>query len=132
MAGSMTTTAKLERFMGAWFRADLEALVGFLADDCLFEASVGPEPGATYVGRADVRRGFARVLGLDPETGRGSPAPTQEREAFVFVAGDRGHAEWSYSQVGSDGVSRRVHGCDIFEFDGDKISRKSAFRKVPE
>lgn len=38
----------LDAFAGAWNRHDVDALMGFMTDDCVFEASAGPEAcGAT-------------------------------------------------------------------------------------
>ena len=42
----------------------------------------------------------------------------------MFVAGDRGAAEWTF--VSGD---LRVRGADLFEFEGDLIRVKNAFRK---
>ena len=53
-------------------------------------------------------------------------APMNEPVTFAsaFVAGDRGASEWTFV---SGGVS--VRGCDLFEFEGEKIRVKNAFRK---
>jgi hypothetical protein len=42
----------------------------------------------------------------------------------------RGVAEWSFYENTPDGTGRLIRGCDIFEFAGDKIRKKDAFRKV--
>ena len=52
----------VKEFSDAWGRADLEALMPHLADDFVFCASVGPEPGATYVGKEAAREGFRRMF----------------------------------------------------------------------
>lgn len=70
-----------------WTAGDLDALMSLMTDDCVYHASVGPEPGTTYHGRAEVRRGFAELLRYD----RG-----RERHGEVaFVHGDVGVAQWS-------------------------------------
>lgn len=38
-----------------------------MTDDCIYGASVGPEPGTTYVGQEDVTRGFEQMLKHDSE-----------------------------------------------------------------
>lgn len=93
-----------------------------LTDDCIYHASVGPEPGSTYRGKDEVRHGFATVLAYDRR---------RERHAgHVFIHGDVGVAEWSFAETMPDGTRRVIRGCDIFEFAADKIRKKDAFRKV--
>jgi ketosteroid isomerase-like protein len=115
------TVERLEEFGRAWARGDVPTLMTFMTEDCIYKASVGPEPGRTYVGYEAVRRGFEAMLahdsGHEPLTGR------------CFVAGNMGVAEWGYAYKRS-GHRIEVRGCDIFEFAGDKIRRKDAFRKT--
>jgi rhodanese-related sulfurtransferase len=47
----------------------------------------------------------------------------------VVVAGDRGFAEWSFTETTTDG-GRRIIRCDLFEFRDGRISRKDAYRKL--
>lgn len=119
-SGTMTLE-RLEQFGAAWAQGDLDALMSFVADDCVYHASVGPEPGTTYEGRDAVRRGFAAMLSYD----RGR----ERHGGNVAVTGDRGMAEWSFIERGN---GRTIRGCDLFEFAGDQIRRKDAFRKVAD
>jgi rhodanese-related sulfurtransferase/ketosteroid isomerase-like protein len=96
--------------------------MGFVTDDCVYLASVGPEPGATYRGREEVRRGFAAMLAYDH--GR------ERRAGVVVLAGDRGFAEWSFTETTTDDGGRIIRGCDLFEFRDGRISRKDAYRKL--
>lgn len=50
------TTARLAAFSAAWAAKDIDALMTFMTDDCVYAASVGPEPGKTFVGKEAVRR----------------------------------------------------------------------------
>lgn len=113
------TVARLAAFCGAWSRGDVDALMTFMTDDCIYQASVGPEPGRTYRGAMEVRAGFREMLAHDSDA--------EGRDGRCVVAGDLGFAEWScvYREKGLE-----VRGCDIFEFVGDRIRRKDAFRKV--
>jgi hypothetical protein len=115
------TVERLAAFGEAWARHDLETLMSFITDDCVYSASVGPEPGATYTGRDDVCRGFRVMLSHD----EGWTAEAGE----VFVAGDRGVATWAFTRVVEDRTVR-VRGCDVFTFRGDRIARKDAYRKL--
>src|SRR3954470_10729855 len=115
------TVERLEEFRAAWARSDLDGLMALMADDCVYRASVGPEPGEEFVGRGAVREGFARMLAHDGgKEGRNGPC---------FVYGNRGVAHWSYVYFEGD---RRIEvcGCDLFDFAGDKIRVKDAFRKT--
>ena len=53
------TVADLQAFAEAWNRHDAEGLMSFMTDDCVFEASAGPDDcGTRYVGRQAVQAGF--------------------------------------------------------------------------
>lgn len=116
------TLGRLAEFGAAWRDGDLDRLMEFMADDCVFHASVGPEPGMTFRGQAEVRRGFALMLAYD--------AQFESQGGTAFIAGDRGASRWSYVRTDEDGRVHRVDGCDLFEFDGDRIRVKDAYRKV--
>jgi ketosteroid isomerase-like protein len=122
MTSRTMTTERLRQFGAAWARGDLDALMGFVTDDCIYLASVGPEPGTTYRGREEVRRGFAAMLAYDRR---------RERHAGTVVAtGDTGFAEWSFTETTPDGGRRLIRGCDLFQFRDGQISKKDAYRKV--
>jgi ketosteroid isomerase-like protein len=55
----MVDIATLEAFAEAWNRHDVDALIVFMADDCVFHAGAGPGKfGRSFVGRAAVHEGF--------------------------------------------------------------------------
>jgi len=57
------TVEMLQAFADAWNRHDPEALMSFMSDDCVFEASAGPEvAGTRYVGREAVKAGYLEVF----------------------------------------------------------------------
>ena len=112
------TSERLDAFMDAWNAHDVEGIVGFFADDCEFHASVGPElMGASYAGRDEIRKGVTAFFERFPD-GR-------FEDASAWVAGDRGASEWTFVSGGA-----AVRGCDLFEFEGDRIRVKNAFRKI--
>lgn len=117
------TPEVLAAFSDAWTRRDLEALMSHVTDDCVYSASVGPEPGRTWTGREQVREGFALMLAFD--TGQ-----ERHEEGPPLIAGSRGAATWSFTGSGPDGAVQVTRGCDIYEFRGGRIARKDAFRKV--
>lgn len=116
----LMTQARLEAFNEAWSRGDIPALMSFMTEDCIYQASVGPEPGRTFRGRDAVEAGYREMLAHD--------AGGESRGGRCLVMGDIGIAEWCYVYT-IDGARTEVRGCDIFEFVGDKIRRKDAFRK---
>lgn len=116
------TLQQLTAFSDAWTARDVDTLMSFMSEDCVYSASVGPEPGRTYTGREEVRAGFVEMLAHD--TGR------ERRGGAAYVFGDRGVGLWSFLEHDDDGTEREIKGCDVFEFDGDKIRRKDAYRKT--
>jgi ketosteroid isomerase-like protein len=111
----------LVKFGEAWSGKNLDALMTLVTDDCTYAASVGPEPGETFIGRDAVRAGFAALLAYD--------AGGESREGRIAILGEFGLAEWAYELRDASGRTIVVRGCDIFEFTGTLIRRKDAFRK---
>jgi ketosteroid isomerase-like protein len=116
------TVERLTRFNQAWADGDVEQLMTYMTEDCVYSASVGPEPGETFIGPDEVRRGFEEMLAHD--------ADGEGRTGRVWVAGDVGVAEWSYVFTREDGREYEVPGCDLFHFRGDRIAVKDAYRKT--
>ena len=119
--GKAMTVERLREFSTAWSRADVDTLMSMMTDDCVYMASVGPEPGKIYRGPEEVRRGFEELLAYDREA--------RNDVGRMMVTGDIGVAEWSYEYHG-DGREYTIAGIDLFEFRGDKIRVKNAFRKT--
>jgi steroid delta-isomerase-like uncharacterized protein len=116
------TVQELQAFADAWNRHDVDALMTFMSQDCVFETSVGPSAAGTrYAGREAVRAGFAAVFKMFPDAHWGN--------AKHFVQGDRGVSEWVFTGTTADGKRVEVHGCDLFTFQGGKIAVKNSYRK---
>ena len=112
----------LQAFADAWNRHDVNDLMSFMTQDCVFQSSAGPDIcGARYVGSEAVRAGFAEVWAVFPDAHWGN--------ARHFVTEDRGVSEWTFTGTRSDGSRVEVHGCDLFTFEGDKIALKDSYRK---
>ena len=60
----MLTLSELQAFFDkGWNAHDLDVLMSFMADDCVFETAGGPEAcGTRHTGRERVRAGFAQVF----------------------------------------------------------------------
>ena len=118
----MVTVEDLQAFADAWNRHDVDAIMAFMTDECVFEASAGPEvAGARYVGREAVRKAFADVWANFPDAHWGG--------ARHFVCGERGVSEWTFTGTRADGARFEVHGCDLFTFENGKIAVKNSYRK---
>jgi steroid delta-isomerase-like uncharacterized protein len=120
--GDEVTPQWLQAFADAWNRHDIDALMSFMAEDCAFEASAGPDVcGRRFEGRDAVRAAFAEVWATYPDAHWGN--------ARHFVCGDRGVSEWIFTGTHLDGARTEVHGCDLFHFRGGKIALKNSYRK---
>jgi len=119
---SEVSTATLQAFADAWNRHDVDALMSFMTDDCVFETSAGSDVcGTRYVGRASVRAAFADVWATFPDAHWGN--------AHHFVCADRGVSEWTFTGTRADGTRVEVHGCDLFTFRDGRIHVKNSYRK---
>jgi ketosteroid isomerase-like protein len=115
----------LEAFSRAWSAKDLDAVMQTMADDCVFRSSVGPDPGTTFSGRDEVRRGFALFIG--PDSGPGAETVSEER----IVNGNFAVTRWTLRLPGADDATPDVRGCDVFEFENGRIKVKDTYRKIP-
>jgi len=119
---NVVTVSDLQAFADAWNRHDIDAIMDFMAHDCVFEASAGPDVcGTRYVGREAVRAGFTDVWATF--------ADAQWLTPRHFVCGDRGVSEWTFAGTRADGSRVEVHGCDLFTFAGGKIALKNSYGK---
>jgi hypothetical protein len=114
------TDERLLEALEAWNRQDPDLVLSYMTADCTYHASFGPELfGKTYVGSAKVREGLVTFFESYPG---GEFVGTE-----VWVNGEHGSAEWTFV---APSVGVEVRGCDLFEFDGDLIKTKNAFRKA--
>ena len=129
--GPSMTEKRLRAFEGAWARADLEGLADFISDDCVYSASLGEEPGTTYVGKEEVMCGFAELIDYERSLADAASLPEGPTpESSLWVHGHRAFSHWFYPEVQPDGTTAYVRGFDCFEFDGRLIRRKDAFIKA--
>lgn len=113
----------LEQFAAAWNRHDVDELMTFMTEDCVYVSPAGAEPfGTRYEGAAAVKGEFARILSrlADAHWGEGKH----------FVSGDRGLSEWRLTATLADGKHMDVTGCDVFQFRGGKIAKKDSYLKT--
>lgn len=113
----------LKSVLAAFNRHDVDEIMDFFTEDCVFEMPRGPDPwGRRLVGKAQVREGFeVRFAGI-PDIHYG-----KDRH---WVSGDRGVSEWTITGTDISGKRVDVQGCDLFEFRGGMIARKDSYWKI--
>ena len=120
--GNEVTVELLTAFNDAWNRHDIEALMSFMAEDCVFHAVAGPDRlGKSFEGRDAVRAGFELAWQTFPDA------------AWIdgehFVCGDRGVSESTFCGTKADGTRTEARMVDVFTFRDGRIAVKNAYRK---
>src|SRR5687767_15075739 len=118
------TVELLEGFLDAFNRHDLDAIMEFFADDCVFYMPRGAGPrGDRFVGKDEVRAGLAtRFEGL-PDVHYGD-------DRHWVCGDDFAVSEWTLTGTPASGARIEVRGCDLLELSGGKITRKDSFWKI--
>lgn len=116
------TVEMLAEFAAAWNRHDIDALMSFMSEDCVFETVGGPEQyGSRHSGPEAVRAAFAAAWKNFPDA--------QWNNGRHWVAGDRGVSESTFTGTAADGSRVEADMVDVFTFKDGKIQLKNAFRK---
>jgi len=117
------TTATLAAFSDAWNRHDIDALMSFMSEDCVFQTAAGPDAcGTCHTGMEAVRQAFAAAWQTVPDA--------QWVNARHFVQGDFGTSQWTFTGTAADGSRIETDGIDVFAFKDGKIQLKNVFRKA--
>jgi ketosteroid isomerase-like protein len=126
MTTNMTTTredqalALIEQFNEAWNAADLDAVIGFLTEDCVFENTSPAPDGERFVGQAAVRTAWEPVFG--------TPGMRFETED-IFACGDRVTTLWRYFWRNEDRSKGHIRGVDVFRTRDGRIAEKLSYVK---
>ena len=125
--GKEADVSMLRAFLDAFNRHDLDEIMSYFSDDCIFDMPRGPSPfGTRYQGKTGVRGGLAtRFTGI-PNVHYG------DDRHFVSSSGDRGASEWLLTGTTTTGQKIEVRGCDLFEFKDGKIRVKDSYWKIVE
>jgi ketosteroid isomerase-like protein len=116
------TVTFLQSFAEAFNSHDLDAIMSHMTEDCVFEASAGPDSdGKKFTGQQAVRKAFEEVFTTFPDARWDNPQH--------FVTGSRGCSEWIFRGTRPDGTRIEVTGCDLFTFRNGKIAIKNSYRK---
>lgn len=112
----------LQSFADAFNAHDIKAIMSHMTNDCVFEASAGPDfNGEKFSGQEEVKNAFEKVFKTFPDAHWGNPQH--------FISGNRGISEWIFTGTKSDGTRVEVSGCDLFTFRDGKIAIKNSYRK---
>jgi len=123
MAGTNVRTPSLQAFLDAFNAHDVDAIMAFFTDDCVFDMPRGPAPGGRRLtGRQAVRAGIQSRFDGIPDI--------RYADDRHWTCGDRGVSEWTIRGTGAAGERIEVRGCDLFEFTDGRISRKDSFWKI--
>jgi len=115
----------LKGFLDAFNRHDLDSIMDYFADDCVFYMPRGSGPrGDRYIGKKDVRAALATRFEGIPDVHYG--------EDRHWACGDFGVSEWTLTGTSASGKSLAVRGVDLLEFVDGKITRKDSFWKILE
>ena len=116
------TSDRLSRFFDAWNDHDVETIVSYFTADGAYFASIGPDDeGTAFRGTAELRRGIAAFLA--------NYADVHYTDIRIAILGDRGYATWTFHGVDPERGPMTYRGVDVFEFIGDHIAVKDAYRK---
>ena len=115
------THATLARFSAAFGDGDVDAIMGLMTDDCVFEAT-GPAPdGVRHAGAAAVRAVWDEVFGQTRDA-----AFTEEES---FVSGDRAVLRWRFDWTEEDGSPGHVRGVDVMRVRDELVCEKLSYVK---
>jgi ketosteroid isomerase-like protein len=121
----LVTPALLQGFLEAFNRHDLDAIMDYFADECVFYMPRGASPrGDRYSGKDAVRAGLAKRFEGLPDVHYG--------EDRHWACGDFGVSEWTLTGTTPSGAKLEVRGVDLLEFAQGKITRKDSFWKIRE
>ena len=124
------TLEVLQGFLDAFNRHDLNAVMGYFADDCVFYMPRGARPrGDRFVGKEAVRAGLEKRFEGIPDVHYG------DDRHWVCTDGvnNGGVSEWTLTGTSTASQQIEVRGIDLLEFDQQgKITRKDSFWKIVE
>ncbi len=119
------TYETLKGFLEAFNRHDLDAIMDYFADDCVFYMPRGAAPrGDRYAGKDQVRAGLAARFAGIPDVHYG--------EDQHWVCDNFGVSEWTLTGTSTAGKHIEVRGVDLLEFSNCKVTRKDSFWKIVE
>ena len=121
----LVTVELLKEFLEAFNQHNLDSIMEYFAEDCVFFMPRGSKPrGDRYMGKSEVRAGLAKRFESIPDVHYG--------EDQHWVCDDFRVSEWTLTGTSVSGKKIEVRGVDLLEFAQGKIIRKDSFWKILE
>lgn len=120
----MVSTDTLRAFLAAFNAHDIDAIMAFFTEDCVFDSPRGPEPwGTRFVGPAAVRAGLTMRFSGIPDV--------HYADDEHWVCGEHAVSKWLLTGTTTSGETICVRGCDLFDLAPDgKIALKDSYWKI--
>ena len=119
------TVQLLEDIGAAFNRHDVDAIIGFFAEDGDFDNAKGPDIyGRRHAGKTELRAFFSELMATSPDI--------QWHAIDNRVDGDKGFSQWRRQATLPDGTVQDWLGLDIFTFKDGLIVKKDTYFKIVE
>ena len=116
------TKQDVQRAFDAFNRHDIDAVMEFFHDECVFFTHLGEEEfGNKIEGKKEITKAFSTTFANIPDA--------NWRLDDCLISENVGVTQWLFSGTDTEGNHTRVCGVDMLEFKDDKIIVKNAFRK---
>ena len=111
-----------DRIVAAFNRQDLDAIMAFFADDAVYRDAYGK----THEGTAAIRKAFEPVVG-----GRLGKIRFSGEDRFIDAAAGKVMDSWTLAMHMGEGADKEsaMLGLDLLHFDGDRLVRKTTYRR---
>lgn len=110
----------LSEFASAWDDRDLDRAVACFAEDAVYSASIGPEPGERAEGLVEIYKLIAKMFTFDK-------GATTQIGNQIF---SNNEVAWTWIYTLPDGT--KSLGCDFLKVKNGKIILKDAYRKTKQ
>ncbi len=112
------TVEILKGFGNAWLDKNVDDVMRYFTEDCRYLPSVSSEQHQVFSGKEEVKKAIVMMMDLDNVL--------ESKVGNIFIKDGFGFWEWEYTSNSGE----RVQGCDVFQFQGNLIRSKNAYRKV--
>ncbi len=109
-----------DEFLGAFNRADVDAIMGFFIEDAVYAEF----HGKVNEGKAAIRKSFEGLF-----SGRFGAIRFDEDDTFIDAQAGKVMSSWRL-QLEMDGQPVALEGLDLLYFDGRQIARKLTYAKA--
>ena len=119
------TVETVAAIVDAFNRHDVDAIMGYCADDVVWVMARGPHPwGREFRGAAAVRDALAERFRSIPDA--------RWEDGGNWVLGEVGVSEWTLTGTTAKGERLELRGCDLWRFRDGKVTRKDTYWKQIE